>query len=228
MGHSQVAKSVRERKEERPDFTVLTLDACGEPTSEAHLLLAPNTLQMHYLKEMPNELLPKKRGPVFRPRKAGIRNGVLTNLNQYFNIPCMAIRSDYLHTTIDISELPVTIAGVVQLIKNSGVQFDAVAFRGTSGLLVAPSVAMALNKSMILVRKYNTEDSHSFCRVEGETDAATYVIIDDFIRSGSTVRAIAQEIASAGIKSECVGIFTYRPANFVSPQDFKDKTGRDI
>ena len=73
-------------------------------------------------------------------------------------------------------------------------KFDAIAFRGMSGALIAPAVAAKLRKNLIMVRK--TDGSHSGYDMEGETNVANYIIVDDLIASGATVDAIIQKINS--------------------------------
>src|SRR4051812_10409313 len=56
--------------------------------------------------------------------------------------------------------------------------FDAIAFRGLSGALFAPTVAMKMGKTLIAVRKKST--IHSSRIVEGDYNARRYIILDDF------------------------------------------------
>jgi len=85
-----------------------------------------------------------------------------------------------------------------------GVEFDTIAFRGMSGALVAPIVARDLKKEIILVRK-EKGDNHSGYTVEGHIGAKKYVILDDFISSGATVREIIKEVQAATPTAELVG-----------------------
>ena len=64
--------------------------------------------------------------------------------------------------------------GLVAGIKESGIECDAIAFRGMSGALVGPMVALELGKEFIMVRKRNA-NSHSSYMVEGNTR-----LIDNF------------------------------------------------
>lgn len=67
--------------------------------------------------------------------------------------------------------------------------FDTIAFRGMSGAIIAPSVAQAMGKQLILVRKPG-DKTHSLLKVEGNKSAKKYVIVDDFVETGSTKRDI--------------------------------------
>jgi hypothetical protein len=71
--------------------------------------------------------------------------------------------------------------------------FDAFAFRGNSGALLAAPLAVKMEKSLILVRK-TKDTSHSGLLVEGDLGARRYIIVDDMICSGDTVRAIISGI----------------------------------
>lgn len=85
--------------------------------------------------------------------------------------------------------------------------FDAIAFRGLSGALFAPTVAMKMGKTLIAVRKKETK--HSSRIVEGDYNAKRYVILDDFVSSGETVRHMLDEIGDALPDATCIGVCEY-------------------
>ena len=64
-------------------------------------------------------------------------------------------------------------------------------------------MALRLGKAWALVRKAG-DNAHSSRRVEGRVDG-DYIIIDDFIDSGETVR----EIVYACDDGQCVGAYFY-------------------
>ena|ERR1051326_2464906 len=97
------------------------------------------------------------------------------------------IRSDYLNEVLDCESLKERIDNTVKLLRRKTKQFDAIAFRGMSGALVAPAVAARLKKNLLMVRK---ESAHSNRLVEGIRYPQRYIIVDDFISSGATVQAI--------------------------------------
>jgi len=86
--------------------------------------------------------------------------------------------------------------------------YDSIACCGTSGLMVVPQIAELLNKNIIVVRK--KKDGYSDFMVEG---AATnlYIIIDDLICSGGTVKHIIKNIRRETPRSKCVGVYCYMP-----------------
>ena len=83
-----------------------------------------------------------------------------------------------------------TIENLLRILKHF--DFDAIAFRGLSGALIVPTIAMMMDKTLLAVRK--GEQSHSSRMVEGDYNARRYVIIDDLIASGTTVQTIVQSI----------------------------------
>ena len=88
-------------------------------------------------------------------------------------------------------------------------KFNAIAFRGISGALIAPVIAHSLKKEIIAVRK--SEKRHSSSKVEGvgKTTTANYIIIDDLIDSGKTMRDIIDAITKANPRYNLVGIILY-------------------
>jgi len=97
------------------------------------------------------------------------------------------------------------------------IKFDAIAFRGVSGSLMAPILAYKLKKGLIVVRKGN-ESTHSSYVVEGTIDNrhTKYVIVDDLILTGETIENIMSEIDKevdnhffVDGRMKCVGVFLY-------------------
>jgi len=95
-------------------------------------------------------------------------------------------------------------------------QFDAIAFRGTSGALVGIPLAHLLDKTMLVVRK-SGEDSHSGSAVEGDRGAYRYIIADDIISSGATVWAIVQAVKKFAPHAECIGTLEWLRLNRSEP-----------
>lgn len=89
-------------------------------------------------------------------------------------------------------------------IKELDLTFDAFACRGVSGLLMALPLSERMNKGLIIVRKI-TDNNHGQL-TEFSHPAETYLILDDFVASGETVRAIYNSIPET---IKCVGILCY-------------------
>lgn len=101
------------------------------------------------------------------------------------------------------------------------VSFDAIAFTGVSGALLAPPIARECGAGLILVRKAQ-DNSHAGIALEGALDAETYIIVDDFVSSGDTVRNIIESITKNIIQCRysrearlprCVGIYEAHNGN---------------
>jgi adenine/guanine phosphoribosyltransferase-like PRPP-binding protein len=119
------------------------------------------------------------------------------------------ITATYLDCVLDLEKHEKVIKNLKELIVSSGVEFDSIAFCGTSGSLVAPFIAKELHKTLILVRK---EQHHSSLNVEGNLESKSFIIIDDLIESGKTMQFLLGRIRSHHnlMKATCPGIFLYR------------------
>lgn len=119
------------------------------------------------------------------------------------------LKSMYLDKALDITSRKIAIANMVKKIKKNFDlnKIDAIACCGYSGLLIAPSVADILGKSLLIVRRQCTT-THSCYLVEGDIDSKTYIIIDDFINTGETINYIITTI-SRYHPPKCVGIVCY-------------------
>ena len=113
---------------------------------------------------------------------------------------------DYSEDFLTPAKLRKAVQKCVRVIRKRKLKFDAIAFRGLSGAVVAPMVALALKKTLIAVRKSN---SHGI-KVCGDLGAQSYLIIDDFISSGVTIRKIVTGIDRASLNEPtCVGVVLY-------------------
>lgn len=86
------------------------------------------------------------------------------------------------------------------------IRYDSIACCGTSGLMVVPQIAELLKKNIIVIRK--KKDGYSDFIVEGPS-SKRYIIIDDLICSGDTVKHIMRSIKNETPISKCVGIYSY-------------------
>lgn len=100
-----------------------------------------------------------------------------------------------------------TIRRTVKALRPKVGEFDAIAFRGTSGALMAPIISALLKKHLIMVRKQ--DGHHGQYEIEGALDCR-YIILDDIIATGNTVRVIQVEIEDVSPDARCVGIYLYR------------------
>lgn len=87
--------------------------------------------------------------------------------------------------------------------------FEAIAFTGTSGSALAFPLSLRLSKRLICIRKGRSHTRH---KVEGCMNAPRYIIVDDCIDTGDTIRKIAglvKEMAWPGSNPKLVGIYLY-------------------
>ena len=112
------------------------------------------------------------------------------------------ICSQHMEKFLDMAELPIYVQYAIEALRTK--RFDSLAFRGLSGAIIAPPVAIALKKNLILVRKPE-EETHSDYLVEGNSSSKKYIIIDDFVSSGKTARAIIEAIATFAPQAKCLG-----------------------
>jgi adenine/guanine phosphoribosyltransferase-like PRPP-binding protein len=85
--------------------------------------------------------------------------------------------------------------------------FDTIVCCGTSGILVAPEIASILDKNIVIVRK-KYEKSYSPFLIEGVVPYR-YIIVDDLICSGNTVRHIKRCLHDECKRAICVGVYCY-------------------
>lgn len=87
--------------------------------------------------------------------------------------------------------------------------FDSIACCGVSGMMVVPQIAELLNKNIVVVRKEG-DKCYSEFRTEGVAPFR-YIILDDLICSGKTVKHIKKVLKSEYSRSVCQGVYCYLP-----------------
>jgi hypoxanthine phosphoribosyltransferase len=130
------------------------------------------------------------------------------------------INADYIGPSVNPNIRADKVAKAVTALAD--VKFDAVAARGMSGAIIGGIIAHELKKPMFVVRKnkYTEETHHSCLPVEGPVNwspPATYVIVDDFVGSGNTVRRIQEAIGAQGT---LVGAYLYQRDGFTPVAEF--------
>jgi hypothetical protein len=112
-------------------------------------------------------------------------------------------QSGYLGCALETHRMKETVRLATPVLAPLLDQFQAFAFRGLSGALIAPLLAVHFNKTLIAVRKL--EPTHGFSIVLGDHAATTYLIVDDQISSGTTVRWIHKYIEDWAPGMKCCG-----------------------
>lgn len=73
------------------------------------------------------------------------------------------------------------------------VDFDTLVGTGFSGGVVIPSLALAMGKKFVLIRKENDDSHHGRGRLLGEL-GARWIFVDDLISSGSTRQRVIEKV----------------------------------
>jgi adenine/guanine phosphoribosyltransferase-like PRPP-binding protein len=122
---------------------------------------------------------------------------------------CKYEHSSYLENLIRVKKLKLTVDNCQKALSRH--VFDAIAFRGLSGSLIAVPLALAMGKEIIAVRKDSdffagADKTHSYHHVEGYKACKRYVIVDDLISSGRTANMIVAAIKKFAPLAKCVGL----------------------
>jgi adenine/guanine phosphoribosyltransferase-like PRPP-binding protein len=97
--------------------------------------------------------------------------------------------------------------------------FDAIAFRGSSGAALAFPLSYFLKLPLIHVRK--GESHYGSGTIEGTISSKRYIIVDDFIDRGTTVKKIVSEIKK-NIGAKPVAIFLYSAGRYGPTAKYND------
>ncbi len=99
----------------------------------------------------------------------------------------------------------------------NNLQFDTVVCTGTSGLLVAPLIARAMGRHLLVVRKPSDKKNHSLNTCEGWL-GSSWLFVDDQISSGTTLARVAHAVRKAKQPvPQFMGAFLYdRRPHFVT------------
>lgn len=89
---------------------------------------------------------------------------------------------------------------------------------GVSGIPVASVASAIYDLHLIIVRKHS-DCRHTSLNVQGPTDIdiREYVIVDDLIDTGDTIRHILSNMNEVSPKSECKAILLYSSASVSFP-----------
>jgi hypothetical protein len=108
--------------------------------------------------------------------------------------------SSYLNCVYDVERFRKTFNRVSSALRalKKRVKFEAIAFRGSSGAALAYPYSLKFGTPLIHVRKsWERRESHCSHIVEGFYEVKRYIILDDAISSGNTIRTIVDEIKNS-------------------------------
>jgi orotate phosphoribosyltransferase len=100
--------------------------------------------------------------------------------------------SSYLSEVIETRDRAHTVVAIKDLIAKHKIRFTHIAVSGLSGMLAATELASLMGKQVMIVRKRITK--HSDFRVEFCGEVKGYIIVDDLISTGATVRRMKKYI----------------------------------
>lgn len=129
------------------------------------------------------------------------------------------MHAEYLHA-INPEKRQRAVNFVLDLIKGKKLQFDTIAVRGFSATSIGSMVAYLLEKPLCYIRK-EEESCNSCNRVEYDQSIGKFLIIDDLVCSGNTVKQIIEQALKKDYKAECIGVALYRDRMFFSPEDLE-------
>ncbi len=126
------------------------------------------------------------------------------------------IVSSYLHNVYHVNVFAKLINKATKQLKafRQKHPFDAIAFTGTSGAALAYPLSLRLKVPLICVRNPLIKN-HSNHMVEGCYSAKRYIIIDDLIDVGNTIKRIvdginiAYKVERAATKPKLIAIWLY-------------------
>jgi hypothetical protein len=123
--------------------------------------------------------------------------------------------SDYLEEILSVSELKRIVIGLKALLPDG---CDFIACRGLSGTAVAFPLGFITGLPVVVVRKRN--DYHHSCAVVEGDPLGDYVIVDDCVETGTTVRTIVREIGDIAPAAQCLGLLLYSQCCYNDYNDY--------
>lgn len=116
----------------------------------------------------------------------------------------MNFSSQYLQEAFKPEVFQAYVSNTVEIVTDlkSRLKFDAIAFTGVSGAAMAFPVSYITGIPLICVRKQ--EQSHGKM-IEGHGNFKKYLILDDFICTGTTICRILEQLEEI----KCVGIVVW-------------------
>jgi adenine/guanine phosphoribosyltransferase-like PRPP-binding protein len=130
----------------------------------------------------------------------------------------MAIQSTYLQKVYQVNRFVKIIDKAADLAKRIKRihKYDTIAFSGSSGAALAYVLSAQMKMPLIHIRKDDGYHPISDSKFEGNACVKKYVIVDDFIESGSTISYIRSTIKKVAPKAKCAAIMLYAQASPIS------------
>ena len=123
----------------------------------------------------------------------------------------LTAHSHYLHPVFikeEFSEMMRRTVRLARMMKRA-YKYDTIVFTGMSGALVSSAISLAIDSSLVCIRK-NEDSSHYPFNFEGNPNVKNYIIVDDFISGGATVRNLLSKMKKAKPDAVCKAILLYK------------------
>jgi len=122
----------------------------------------------------------------------------------------MNIQTEYLGTVFRPKEFESAVVRALALGKNIACKYkiDGIAFTGVSGAALGYILGYHLGLPLICIRRQG-DGAHYIGALEGCVSAKRYMIVDDFISSGDTVRRIMRTIKTNCYDSKCAAMMMF-------------------
>lgn len=101
------------------------------------------------------------------------------------------------------------------LVKN--IKFDGFIVTGVSGITMGSIMARSCRKKLIIIRKENDNDTHSYYDVEN-MDTGRYIFLDDLIASGNTFRRVEKKFKAMFLMYKRSGYYSKQKAPMIIGQ----------
>ena len=114
------------------------------------------------------------------------------------------------------------LSGVLEAAQRdlANVEFDTLVGTGFSGGIVIPSLALAMGKNFVLIRKETDDSHHGRGRLVGSL-GERWIFVDDFISSGATRTRVVEKIEQASkrefVITEFIGQYMYSGGRAFEP-----------
>lgn len=147
-------------------------------------------------------------------------------------LPDYRIGSSYGWTTYSVDDWTrrlQRIAVKIELLQETH-KIDALALRGSSGMMAGAVLSVALQMPVIYVRKPGEYAHGGPVESNSREPIKSYLIVDDFIDSGSTIREIVDAIdrdaeEERSVAPKCVGVLLYNDYSITTKSV---KIGKDL
>lgn len=119
------------------------------------------------------------------------------------------VTSSYHFPTLQIEQRVKTLQRVVRIYDaNPKFRELPLVVTGISGMAIGVPLAFQLNLEFCVVRKKGDSDNASH-RIEGYIPIGEFLILDDLVSSGNTIKRITDAIKGVSPDARCIGIILY-------------------